>query len=557
MRTIIRRGGVGAAIAILFASAAGSVPADFKAKADAYLRSAYPADAPGAAVIVVDHGKVVYAGGRGLADVGNRRRIAPNTVFRLGSLTKQFTAAVILQLQQEGRLSLSDPLSKYLPDYPGPGADATIAQLLNHTSGIRNFTEVHSWMLSGRRARPITTARLIEAFKNEPVDFAPGTKWHYDNSGYVLLGAIIEKVTGKPWYVAVQERLTEPLRLRTIRYGVAESSTRHMARGYVTEGGRVVRASPLHLSNAHAAGALLASVEDFAKWAEALHQGRILNRASYVRMIAPTKLPGGSLVPYGFGQGLGTLRGRDAISHGGETAGFENAATYIPQENLFVAVFTNSNDPAVPSAIARAKIAAMALGQPYPEFHKAPVAASDIEPLLGIYAAAAGERRFFAKEGRLFTRLKGGSDQEVFAAGGDRFFYGPTTLDWFEVRREPAGMHAMLMYRGPAQTAEIAVRVGAVPADAALAVRRDILERYVGTYRTEGRTAEVRLAEDGSLTLRVGRQEPRRLSPVSETDFRVEGMDATLAFHSTAGSVIDLTFRQGDHETRAERQPGG
>src|SRR4051794_29978440 len=198
---LVRRGVAAAAIGALFASAAWAVPADFTAKADAYLKSAYPADGPGAAVIVVDHGKIAYAAGRGVADMQHNRKIEPDTVFRLGSLTKQFTAAVILQLEHEGKLSLSDPLAKYLPDYPQPGRNATIAQLLNHTSGIKNYTEIASWMLSRGRERPVTTQQLIDVFKNEPADFAPGTKWHYDNSGYVLLGAVIEKVTGKPWYV--------------------------------------------------------------------------------------------------------------------------------------------------------------------------------------------------------------------------------------------------------------------------------------------------------------------------------------------------------------------
>jgi D-alanyl-D-alanine carboxypeptidase len=207
---LVRRGIGAAAIGALFASAAWAVPAGFQAQADAYLKSSYPADGPGAAVIVLDHGKVAYAGGRGLADVRTKRKITPATVFRLGSLTKQFTASVILELEQEGRLSLSDRVSRFLPDYPQPGADATIAQLLNHTAGIKNFTEMPKWMLSGRRAQPVTTAQLIDAFKNEPLDFAPGTGWHYSNSGYVVLGAIIEKVTGKPWYEAVDRRLAKP-----------------------------------------------------------------------------------------------------------------------------------------------------------------------------------------------------------------------------------------------------------------------------------------------------------------------------------------------------------
>src|SRR4051812_16232302 len=288
MASMFARGGFAVAIGALCGSAAAAVPPDFRSKADAYLRSAYPADGPGAAVIVVEHGKVVYSGGQGLADIGKKRKIEPETVFRLGSLTKQFTAALILQLEQEGKLSLSDPVSKFLPDYPEPGGHATIDQLLNHSSGIKNFTEIPRLMLSGRRAQPITTSQLIDIFKDEPADFAPGTKYHYSGSGYVLLGAIIEKITGKPWYVALNERITKPLRLATIRYGVEESTLPEMAVGYSSEAGKTVAASPLHMSNPHAAGSLIGSVVDFARWNEALHKGRVLNAAEYARMIAPT-----------------------------------------------------------------------------------------------------------------------------------------------------------------------------------------------------------------------------------------------------------------------------
>jgi CubicO group peptidase (beta-lactamase class C family) len=557
MKMVVGRGGLAVAMGALCASSAWAIPADFKTKADAYLKSTYPADGPGAAAIVVEHGKVIYSGGQGLADIATKRKIDPGTVFRLGSLTKQFTASVILQLDQEGKLSLSDPVSKYLPDYPEPGAHATIAQLLNHSSGIKNFTEIPSLMMSGRRAQPITTSQLIDVFKNEPVDFAPGTKYHYSGSGYVLLGAIIEKMTGKPWYIAIGERIAKPLHLRTIRYGVEESRIPNMAIGYSTEEGKVVPASPLDMSNPHAAGSLIGSVVDFARWNEALQKGRVLNAREYARMIAPTRLLDGSEVPYGFGIGLGKLRNRNTILHSGDTAGFDTSAIYVPKEDLFVAVFTNSDSPAVSPMVARMVIAAMALGEPFPVFEKRPVAAPEIEPLLGVYRLKAGERRFFMKGQRLFTRRTGASDEEVFAAGSDRFFYGPTTLTWFEVKRDPGGRHVMTTYQGAAQTPEIAVRTGPIPADVAVNVSRTILQRYTGRYKSDRGIASVAVSEDGTLTLQVGRQSPRRLLPVSDTEFQVEGIDAKVVFHATKDAVTDLTYMQGEHQIRAEREPSG
>ena len=184
--------------ASLLASAARAVPPSFQDDAEAYLAGAHPADAPGAAVIVVEDGNVVFQQARGLADIDDGTPLTPDTVFRLGSITKQFTAAAIMKLVEEGQISLDDPVSKFLPDYPAPGADATVRQLLNHTSGIQSYTGIPGWMVEENTARPYTTDELIAVFRDEPQQSPPGQAWAYNNSGYVLLGATLERVAGKP-----------------------------------------------------------------------------------------------------------------------------------------------------------------------------------------------------------------------------------------------------------------------------------------------------------------------------------------------------------------------
>lgn len=540
-------------VAICVGSPAAAVPVDFGQKAEAYLKSAYPTAGPGAAVIVVEGGKVVYQGGQGLADLKSNRKITPATVFRLGSNTKQFTAAVILQLVQEGKISLDDQVSNFLPDYPKPGADATVAQLLTHTSGIKSFTSIPRWMMSGGRATPITTEGLIAVFKDEPVTSAPGTKYQYSNSGYALLGAIIEQITGKPWHVSVRERITEPHGLRSIRYGVEESAIREMASGYDEQAGKVVPAAPLHMSSPHAAGSLVGSVEDFARWARALHQGKVLKPNIYRQMITRNRLPDGTVSQYGFGLGMGEFRGRNTIGHGGETAGFESATTYFPNEQLFVAVFTNSNKPTVSPDIAIAKLAGLALGQPYPDFRKVASAPAEVEPFLGLYKVKGGERRFFAKDGKLFTRRSGAIDQEVSAAGGGRFFYGPASLTWFEVKQEPAGAVVMTTYHGRNQEPEIATRIGPIPSEKAVNLPSNLLELYIGAYGTERGSVNVAMGDNGTLTFAIGKQSQHKLFAKTETEFRVEGMDAIVTFYVQGGIVDHLIFRRGTEEVRATR----
>ena len=265
-------------------------PADFRARADALLAAAYPADGPGAMVIVTQRGRTVYAAGRGLADIEARRPIGADTVFRLGSLTKQFTAAIVLQLVQEGRISLDDPVSRFFPDYPQPGAGATVRQLLNHTSGIQSYTAIPGFMVGEAPARAHSTAEMIALFRDLPSPTPPGQAWAYNNSGYVLLGAIVEQVTGKPWHRVVAERIAGPLGLRSIGFGVEREARPAMARGYDGGDARTGPARPIHMSVPHAAGALVGTAGDMARWAQALHHGRVVGPALYAQMIAPAPL---------------------------------------------------------------------------------------------------------------------------------------------------------------------------------------------------------------------------------------------------------------------------
>ena len=169
------------------AAPAATAPADLKVQADSILKAAYPADGPGAAVIVTRGGEIVYAAGRGLADVEAKAPITPATVFQLGSIAKQFTAAVVLQLVAEGRISLDDPLSRYFPDWPQPGGKATIRQLLKHTSGIKDFSKIPGWIQKNSE-RDVGTEELLALSMSLGSMAEPGTKWEYNNGGYVILG---------------------------------------------------------------------------------------------------------------------------------------------------------------------------------------------------------------------------------------------------------------------------------------------------------------------------------------------------------------------------------
>ena len=544
---------LGAAAALAVAAPAHAVPADFKANADALLKKSFPDAGPGAAVIVTEHGRRVYEAGQGLADVNAKTKITPETVFRIGSITKQFSAAIILQLVAEGKVSLDDKLSKFLPDYPKPGADATIAELLNHTVGVQSYTDIPGWMDEKHTAKAYTTEQMIAEFKDLPSPSRPGEKWAYNNSGYVLVGAVIEKVTGKPWYQNVEERIARPLGLKTIQYGIVEDRMPHMAKGYTLTDDKVAASQKIHMSVPHAAGALIGSVEDLAKWDAALRHGKVSPAELYARLNSPTKLPDGSTEPYGFGMGMRDLRGHEALGHGGGIFGFVTDSIYLPKEDVFVAVFSNSDRPATSPGLVMQKLAAMAIGDPYPSFQKAALDTKAVEPWVGLYKVKDGERRVFLRDGKLITQRTGGGELEALSGGNGRYFYD-NSLTWFELKRDAAGTPVMAMYQQGAATAEETPRAGPIPAELPVAdVPRATLESYAGLYDTPAGRLTVALPASGQMTVMLEGQQAIPVLAVTQTEFRLVGVDARIEFKAENGKVVGATIKQGGRDLPAKR----
>lgn len=541
------------AIGLLLAStAASAVPPGFKAKADQLLANAYAANGPGAAVIVTENGKTVYAAGRGMADIGAGRAIKPGDSFRLGSITKQFAAATLLKLIEQGKLSLDDPLSKFIPDYPAPGASVTVRQLLNHTSGIADYTAIPGWMVEANTAKAYTSPQLIDVFKDKPAAFKPGEHWAYDNSGYILVGAIIEKVTGKPWDDAVTDAITRPLHLTSIRSGVGEASISTMVKGYTDKDGKAVPATIIHMSVPGAAGALVGDAEDLATWADALHNGKVVNAATYQAMITPTKTSDGKTASYGFGLEIEDVRGEKAIGHNGGIFGFSTDSIYLPKQKLFVAVFANSDSPKTQPGTLAQRLAAVAIGDPFPTLTKTAVDMKAVEPMLGVYKFDDTERTFFARGGKLFTKRTGGGEIEAFAAGRDRFFYGPDDLTYFEVIPGAKGKQIGFHRNGSPQGA-IGVRTGPVPTEAPqVAVPPATLDVYAGDYTSIAGTFVIKHEGEG-LTVKLAAQPTFPLKAISLTEFKIVGIPAKIRFNVKDGKAGSITLFQGGQELEGVR----
>ncbi|AHG91584.1 beta-lactamase [Gemmatirosa kalamazoonensis] len=372
---------------------------------------------PGVSVAIVRRGRTVLAKGYGYADLENDVPAAPNTVYRIGSITKQFTAAGIMRLMEQGKLSLDDTLQKFLPGFPTQGNRVTIRHLLNHTSGIKSYTNLGPKWARVMRIDLVPDS-LVALFASEPFDFKPGDRWSYDNSGYFLLGMVIEKLSGKPYGQYVQDEFFTPLGLTGTVYCDQAPLIKHRAQGYAPKpGGQFVNAEPLSMTQPYAAGSLCSTVTDLAAWTLALSSGKVVSPASYRQMTTPGTLNDGKPLTYGFGLGVGTLRGHRQVSHNGGINGFISELHNYVDDSLVVVVLTNVMNLTAPEL--ERVIARRALG-----VQDLPVVAIDaagLARLTGEYALPNGRVRVFAENGQL--RMQTGTQPPVALKhiGGDRF----------------------------------------------------------------------------------------------------------------------------------------
>ena len=307
---------------------------------------------PSVAVAVVHGRDTLLLRGYGLADRDAKRAATPNTIYEIGSLTKQITASAIMRLAEQGKLRLDDTISKYVR-FPLQGHVVTIRNLLNHTSGIHNYTNVRAWRDTW--ASDLSADSIVGFVARDTFDFAPGTKWSYSNTGYVLLGMIIEKVSGKPYEKYVQDEFFTPLHLTHMRYCESHPTDTLVAKGYRFQGEQLVSSSYLSMTHPRAAGSLCASVGDWIAFENLFYRSKVVSPASVVAMTTPST-PAGSAVAYGFGLGMGPVSGHKAIMHSGGINGFATHQVYFPDDSLYVAVFTNVEAPPSPLALDLARV---------------------------------------------------------------------------------------------------------------------------------------------------------------------------------------------------------
>ena len=294
---------------------------------------------PGLTLKIIREGKPIKTAAYGLANVELSVPTKPETVFEIGSVTKQFTAAGILLLAQAGKLSVDDKVSKYLKDPPAAWANVTIRHLLTHTSGIKSYTGLDGFQVW----RHLTQEQFIKAIGKEPMEFQPGDSWKYCNTGFNLLGYIIGNVSGKPYWDFMSERVFQPLGMNTTTRRLFSLVIPNRAAGY-EQTNQVWMNRDGDLTEVFSAGAIAATVGDLAKWNAALDGDRLLTAASKEQMWTPAKLNDGKTRKYGFGWNIDTVEGHKNIGHGGSTSGFSASIQRFPDDRLAVIILTNTDE---------------------------------------------------------------------------------------------------------------------------------------------------------------------------------------------------------------------
>ena len=294
---------------------------------------------PGVALSVVQNGKTVKQQGYGVASVEFNVAVTPNSVFEIGSVSKQITAAAILLLVEEGKVRLDDPISVSIPESPFAWKDVTVRHLLTHTSGIRNYSEVTGFELTKRMNRQA----FVRELSQYPLDFQPGEKWSYSNSGYSLLGHIIAQASGQSYWDFLKSRVFGPLGMKTagdrdLNYVIPNRVT-----GYEWTNGTLT-GRDYDLTDLFSAGAIVASIADLVQWNAALSSIGFLKAESMRDLWKPVTLNSGKTHPYGFGWNIETIRGIRRLRHNGQTAGFAASIAHYPDQNLTVIALCNSGE---------------------------------------------------------------------------------------------------------------------------------------------------------------------------------------------------------------------
>ena len=533
-------------------------------------------------VLVSDHGKVIYKKGFGMANMEWDIPNQPNTKHRLGSITKQFTAMLILQLVADGKLDLQAPITTYLPDYPkATGDKITTHHLLTHTSGIPNYTSFPGFMQDESR-NPSSPSAFVKKFDSKDLDFSPGEKFSYSNSGYFLLGVIAEKLSGKTYEEMLHDAIFTPLNMNDTGYDNHPDILKNRATGYEKNGNSYVNSRYLDMSIPYAAGSMYSTVEDLYLWDQALYTNKLLPQ-KYMDMYFKPYVPAFGNAHYAYGWGVGKEaigKSTDSIytiGHGGGINGFNTNISRAPSDKSLVVLLNNTGGAPL-NAITDA-IRSIMHGKEY-NFPKqstanavfAAIQDKGIDAGITYYKTIKdsenfdlNEREMNAMGYQLMQADKPDDAAKVFKLIVDEFPESSNAYDSYGEALMALGKNdlAIINYKKSVELnpnnqggidflKKLGVDVSQYEKD--VVVADSILESYVGKFEIAP-SFIIAIRKDGSqLKAQATNQPEFDIFPKSETVFYLKVVDAQITFNKNdAGNVDSVTLLQGGREITGKR----
>lgn len=536
-------------VVFLLPHAFAETPAEW---AEKYLRDQVKPDMPGVAVLAARDGQVLFQGGFGLADVKEKAPITTETKFRIGSVTKQFVAAAIMKLSEEGKLAIGDPLAKYFPDLPN-AKEITLKNLLTHTSGLASYTERGDFF--GGVTKPIEPAALIASMQKDKPEFAPGTKFKYCNSGYFLLGEIVAKVSGKSLADYLRSALFEPLGMKDTGIYVNANPPAGAAKGYAVANDKSTPALDWDMSWAGGAGAIYSTVGDLFRWTEALHAGRVVNAASLKEMTTPYPLPP-DVDPssYGFGLVISDFEGLPAVWHNGGLQGWSSNVVWLPGQKVVLVALANAMPPrpSLEPAVITRQMAKHFLADEIAKLPK-PVEDKSVDPktftaYVGHYDYMNAILAVTVENDHLYAQLTRQERYEIFPQAKDEFFWKITPAHVEFLRNDKGEVIAARHTQGGNT-----FRAARLSEDATK-LTGEQLEAFVGKYYYGPSTILTVRRDDRQLFAQLTGQGEAPIFPNADGDFEWHIVKASVHFvKGEDGNVTRLVHTQNGQTVDAPK----
>ena len=504
------------------------------------------------AVLIDRDGKVILNKGYGSADLEWNIPNAPDTKFRLGSITKQFTAAGILLLEERGKLKVDDPISKYMPNAPAAWKSITFFHLLTHTSGIPSFTSFPDY--STLQSQPVTPEQLVARFRDKPLDFQPGEKWSYSNSGYALLGYLLEKISGEKYCDFLQQNIFTPLAMHDTGCDRNSMILPRRASGYSPGPHGLENAGYIDMTVPFSAGELYSTTGDMLRWQQGLFGGELLTPASLKKMTTPYK------ENYGFGLEIQTIHGHERISHNGGINGFNTAAAWYPQEKLSIIVLSNVNGNA-PDEISD-RLASVMHNEPVvlpSERKEVAVPVSTLAHYVGVYKLSPKFSLTVALQGdHLVSQGSGQPTVPIFASSPTRFFARVVDAE-IEFFSDASGkVDHLVLYQGGREMKGVLQKGEPSVLSSErkeVSVPVSTLSRYVGVYQLTPAFSITITLQGDHLVAQATNQPSAPIFASSSTRFFYRIVSAEIEFFpDTSGKIDHLVLYQNGRELKGMKQ---